>query len=114
MSLPNAKATPAARMSMATASRATNASSLTDTPSGSLASGAMRSSGRLGRRQRGDAGRTGRVAALLLLGAGLRLREHAGHLGHRLLLPTGQHGEAARQLEQEPLLGRRPGRPTFA
>src|SRR4051794_29096441 len=98
-------------MSMATASRATNVLSLADTPSGSPASGAIRSSGRLGRRQRGGAGRG---AALLLPGAGLRLREDAGHLGQRLLLPTGQHGEVARQLEQEPLLWLRPGRLALA
>src|SRR3954454_14551051 len=111
MSLPNAKATPAARMSMATANRATNTSSLTDTLSGSLTSRIVRSSGRFGRRQRGGDGRAGRVAGLLLPGSGLRLRdrEHAGQLGDRLLLPPGQGGEAPRQLEQQPLLGRRQG-----
>src|SRR3954447_16798344 len=47
-------------------------------------------------------------------GADARPRERVHQLEERLLLPPGQRGEALRQLEQEPLLGGRPGRPARA
>src|SRR3954471_17768154 len=43
-----------------------------------------------------------------------RPRERAHQLEQRLLLPPRQRDEALRQLEQEPLLGGRPGRPAHA